>query len=150
MPPHASGSPIDPAERAAALIQDAFEDYNARFSDITRRARRRFERREWRQSRADAVARIDLADAFFPEALGRLEGLLDERVRSRPLWRAIRQAYARRIAALPDRERALMTKHYWEGKNLLEAGAELGISKSWASRLHAQAVERLRSYVDDS
>jgi RNA polymerase sigma factor for flagellar operon FliA len=52
------------------------------------------------------------------------------------------------LAALPDRERALVTKHYWEGKNLLEAGAELGISKSWASRLHAQAVERLRAIVD--
>src|SRR5690606_19523820 len=52
------------------------------------------------------------------------------------------------IAALPERERALVTKHYWEGKNLLEAGAELGISKSWASRLHAQAVERLRAIVD--
>jgi RNA polymerase sigma factor FliA len=52
------------------------------------------------------------------------------------------------IARLPDRERALVTKHYWEGKNLLEAGAELGISKSWASRLHAQAVERLRAIVD--
>jgi len=52
------------------------------------------------------------------------------------------------IAALPDKERALVTKHYWEGKNLLEAGAELGISKSWASRLHAQAVERLRAIVD--
>jgi RNA polymerase sigma factor for flagellar operon FliA len=52
------------------------------------------------------------------------------------------------IAALPDKEQALMKKHYWEGKNLLEAGAELGISKSWASRLHAQAVERLRTIID--
>ncbi len=52
------------------------------------------------------------------------------------------------MARLPERERALMKKHYWEGKNLLEAGEELGISKSWASRLHAQAVERLRSIVD--
>jgi len=52
------------------------------------------------------------------------------------------------IAALPDKERALVTKHYWEGKNLMEAGAELGMSKSWASRLHAQAVEKLRSIVD--
>jgi len=54
------------------------------------------------------------------------------------------------LDALPEKERALMTKHYWEGKNLLEAGAELGISKSWASRLHAQAVERLRTMVDDA
>jgi DNA-directed RNA polymerase specialized sigma subunit len=27
----------------------------------------------------------------------------------------------------------------------MEAGAELGISKSWASRVHAQAVDRLRA-----
>ncbi|MGH8033401.1 MAG: bifunctional isocitrate dehydrogenase kinase/phosphatase [Luteimonas sp.] len=101
--PHSSHAANEPAQRAAALIQDAFEDYNARFSDITRRARRRFERRDWRLSQADAVARIDLIVMFFSEALGRLENLLDERVRSRPLWRAIRLAYAQRIAALPDR-----------------------------------------------
>lgn len=61
------------------------------------------------------------------------------------LARKLREA----IDRLPERERALLTKHYWEGKNLLEAGAELGMSKSWASRLHAQAVDRLRNYVDD-
>ena len=54
------------------------------------------------------------------------------------------------LEKLPEKERALVEKHYWEGKNLLEAGAELGISKSWASRLHAQAVDRLRRYVDDA
>jgi RNA polymerase sigma factor FliA len=53
------------------------------------------------------------------------------------------------LTHLPDRERALMIKHYWEGKTLLEAGAELGVSKSWASRLHAQAVEKLRALLDD-
>ena len=53
------------------------------------------------------------------------------------------------IDALPPRERELVTKHYWEGKNLMEAGEELGISRSWACRLHAQAVERLRAVVDD-
>jgi RNA polymerase sigma factor for flagellar operon FliA len=54
----------------------------------------------------------------------------------------------RAIASLSDKERAIVTMHYWEGKNLLEAGAELGMSKSWASRLHAQVVEKLRSIVD--
>ena len=91
------------AQRAAALIQDAFEDYNARFSDITRRARRGFERRDWRRSQADAVARIELFDAYLPEAMGRLEGLLEERIRSRAVWAAMRDAFAARIAALPDR-----------------------------------------------
>lgn len=89
--------------RAAALVQDAFEDYNARFSDITRRARRCFERRDWRRWQADAVARIELFDAFLPEAMGRLEALLGERIRSRQVWAAMRDAYAQRIAALPDR-----------------------------------------------
>jgi RNA polymerase sigma factor for flagellar operon FliA len=67
-----------------------------------------------------------------------------EQMETRLLASRLRQALER----LPERERALMQKHYWEGKNLLEAGAELGMSKSWASRLHAQAVERLRAIVD--
>jgi RNA polymerase sigma factor for flagellar operon FliA len=67
-----------------------------------------------------------------------------ERIDTTRLTAKLRDA----LAALPEKERALVTKHYWEGKNLLEAGAELGISKSWASRLHAQAVERLRTIVD--
>jgi RNA polymerase sigma factor FliA len=52
------------------------------------------------------------------------------------------------IAQLPDKPRELVTKHYFEGKSLLEAGAELGMSKSWASRLHAQAVDRLRALME--
>lgn len=68
----------------------------------------------------------------------------DEKMRTAQLGAKLQAA----IDALPDKERALMTKHYWEGKNLLEAGAELGISRSWASRLHAQAVERLRALVN--
>lgn len=79
---------------------------------------------------------FDTADPSAPPA----EDGLD----TRRLTAKLRDA----LAALPDKERALVTKHYWEGKNLLEAGAELGISKSWASRLHAQAVERLRTMVD--
>ena len=54
------------------------------------------------------------------------------------------------LARLPDKERALVAKYYWEGKNLEEAGTELGISKSWASRLHAQVVEKLRAIIDAS
>jgi RNA polymerase sigma factor FliA len=78
-------------------------------------------------------------DAPDPNAPAPADGL-----QTRRLTVKLRDA----LAALPDKERALVTKHYWEGKNLLEAGAELGISKSWASRLHAQAVERLRTIVD--
>jgi RNA polymerase sigma factor for flagellar operon FliA len=67
-----------------------------------------------------------------------------ERVHELRVARRLRKA----LRELPDKERELVTKHYYEGKNLLEAGAELGISKSWASRLHAQAVEKLRAAFD--
>ena len=52
----------------------------------------------------------------------------------------IRQA----VASLPEKERRLMELYYFEEKNLEEAGAALGLSKSWASRLHARAVGLLR------
>jgi isocitrate dehydrogenase kinase/phosphatase len=79
--------------RAAALVLDAFEDYEARFGDLTRRARRRFVNRDWQGAQRDAVARIDLADDFLGEALGRFEALAGERMRSRSFWAAVRDAY---------------------------------------------------------
>jgi isocitrate dehydrogenase kinase/phosphatase len=89
---------------AAALLVDAFSDYHARFADITRRARRRFERRDWPASGRDARQRIDLYDICIRETQGRLDGLLDDRARSRPMWAAMRDAYGQQIAGLPDRE----------------------------------------------
>jgi isocitrate dehydrogenase kinase/phosphatase len=95
---------VPQASAAAALLVDAFADYNARFADITRRARRRFERRDWHGSSMDARQRIDLYDICIRETQGRLDGLLDDRVRSRPLWAAMRQAFEQQIVGLTDRE----------------------------------------------
>jgi len=92
MPPPPSTDPLVP--RAAGLVLDAYEDYEARFGDLTRRARRRFVQRDWRGAQRDAVARIDLQDAFLGEALGRFEALVGERMRSRPFWAAVRAHYA--------------------------------------------------------
>jgi RNA polymerase sigma factor for flagellar operon FliA len=54
---------------------------------------------------------------------------------------------AKAIEALPERERHFIQKHYYEGKTLLEAGKDLGLSKSWSSRLHGRAVELLRKQL---
>jgi RNA polymerase sigma factor for flagellar operon FliA len=48
------------------------------------------------------------------------------------------------VASLPEKERRLMEMYYFEEKNLEEAGAALGLSKSWACRLHARAVNLLK------
>jgi len=91
-------------ERAASLVVDAFDDYNARFSDITRRARRRFLQRDWDGHRRDARARIRLYDACIAETIGRLEDRLAERLLSRGLWLDIHADYADRIADRLDAE----------------------------------------------
>jgi RNA polymerase sigma factor for flagellar operon FliA len=62
------------------------------------------------------------------------------------LGKRVREA----ITKLPDRERQLMELYYFAEKNLEEAGAEMGLSKSWACRLHARAVELLRAEMADA
>jgi len=49
------------------------------------------------------------------------------------------------IQKLPARERELMDLYYYGGKNLEEAGESMGLSKSWACRLHARAIQLLRA-----
>jgi RNA polymerase sigma factor FliA len=47
------------------------------------------------------------------------------------------------IDELPDQERSLVRRHYFEGERFDHVASELGLSKSWASRLHTRAVGRL-------
>lgn len=49
-----------------------------------------------------------------------------------------------RMALLPEPEQALLRLMYFEDLTMLEAAEMLGMSKGWASRLHARALERLR------
>ena len=53
------------------------------------------------------------------------------------------------VAALPEREQTFLRKMYYEDKTLTQAAIEVGISKSWASRLHARAVELLRAELGE-
>jgi RNA polymerase sigma factor FliA len=47
------------------------------------------------------------------------------------------------IQSLPEVERALVERHYFGGERFDHVASSLGLSKSWASRLHARAVKRL-------
>ncbi len=47
------------------------------------------------------------------------------------------------VLALPDAERALIERYYYAEDTLDQAAASLGLSKSWGSRLHARAIERI-------
>jgi RNA polymerase sigma factor for flagellar operon FliA len=54
---------------------------------------------------------------------------------------AIRKA----TETLPERERAVIQGHYMEDRQLDDIAKDFGISKSWMSRLHAKALDRLRA-----
>ncbi len=47
------------------------------------------------------------------------------------------------IEALPEEEAALVRRHYLEGERFDHVAQSLGLSKSWASRLHTRAMQRL-------
>jgi len=53
------------------------------------------------------------------------------------------------LDTLPERERFLAYGHYIEGRRLDELSAELGLSKSWGSRLHSRALGLLREQLGD-
>lgn len=59
------------------------------------------------------------------------------------VWAEQNQTIRVTIAALPERERRILERHYYDGEDFERIAEELGISKSWTSRLHAQAIETL-------
>jgi RNA polymerase sigma factor FliA len=61
----------------------------------------------------------------------------EQRLLDGEIWRAVRRA----VSELPDAERTLLERHYVDGVTFELAASELGLSKSWASRLHTRAIE---------
>ena len=61
----------------------------------------------------------------------------DEKVAQTQLMTEIRNV----IDAQPQTERHLLTRHYFDGVEFTVAAKELGLSKSWASRIHARAID---------
>jgi RNA polymerase sigma factor FliA len=90
----------------------------------------------------DALGKISAA--FVIAAVGQDESepseLPDDAVAREQLGAAVRDG----LRVLPDKERTLVEAVYFEGATIEEAGHRLGLSKSWASRLHAKALERMR------
>lgn len=54
------------------------------------------------------------------------------------------------IQHLPAESASLVRAVYFENQTLQEAGQRLGISKSWASRMHARAIEQLARLLRES
>ncbi len=94
------------AQRGAREIHRSFDTYHRRFLQITRRAKARFEAREWRAGQRDGVDRIELYGKVLRRLVQTVEQLLGPRVRAREVWGSMRRAYADLVRDRPDAELA--------------------------------------------
>ncbi|MCH8845212.1 MAG: bifunctional isocitrate dehydrogenase kinase/phosphatase [Proteobacteria bacterium] len=84
------------------IIYDGFVHYNNLFHRITRRARTRFERRDWQGHQQDIVERVDLYEKSVRRIVLALRRHMGTRVKDRELWNAIRTYFGRRLDKVPD------------------------------------------------
>jgi isocitrate dehydrogenase kinase/phosphatase len=94
------------ADRGAAVLLAAFDHYRERFDGITLRARRHFERRDWSAAQRDSMRRLDVYGECVAEAMGQLRARLGALAEDRPIWAAMREAFAHRLAGRGDAELA--------------------------------------------
>ena len=98
----------EPAHSPAAVsaiaeqLVEAFLRYNADFRELTQRAARCFEERDWQQGRANAVARIELYEQAVGRALGELGSTIDASESGKAAWTAVKDRYAELIREYPD------------------------------------------------
>jgi isocitrate dehydrogenase kinase/phosphatase len=80
--------------RAVEAIHAAYDRYHRGFEEITRRARERFERRDWLGAQADATERLALYRTHVDGAVADVHDILQDAVMERTLWAAMRARHA--------------------------------------------------------
>jgi RNA polymerase sigma factor for flagellar operon FliA len=60
---------------------------------------------------------------------------------------ANREALARAVEALPERERLIVSEHYYKQVKFTSLGQRLGVSEPRVSQLHSRAMRRLKDLV---
>jgi isocitrate dehydrogenase kinase/phosphatase len=92
------------ARAGAAAIRNGFEGYQAERSRITRRARARFESRDWPAAQRDARTRLDLRDKVVHETIGTVRAELGGAVHDRGVWARMKELYEAEVGGRPDLE----------------------------------------------
>ncbi len=89
------------APASARVILDGFISYEARFREITRRAKQRFEKRDWSGLQTDATERLDLYKNVVDQVVANLHDGLETEVDDKAIWAVMKSHYSELIA---DRE----------------------------------------------
>jgi RNA polymerase sigma factor for flagellar operon FliA len=155
---------------------ETFSSYRIRgaiLNGLSRETELRAQRSHWRERVADRSAsllgerserpeRASLED-FVQLAVGLAVGLIledataaavDESAEANPYAATelaqLRARVSRLVDQLPDREREVVQRHYYQQHEFQQIAADLQISKGRVSQLHARAVERIRAALETS
>ena len=90
------------ADAVVTEIVAGFDLYQAAFMEITRRAKDRFERCDWRGAVADATERLDLYGHVIDRVESAVRSALGERVEDRSVWTKMKVAYSGLVGGRPD------------------------------------------------
>ena len=86
------------------IIYDGFIRYNNNFHRVTKRARTRFEQRDWLGHQQDIVDRVDLYEKSVHRIVLSLHKTLGDRVDNKKLWHEIRSYFGERLDQVPDND----------------------------------------------
>ena len=92
------------AARAVAAIRAAYDKFHVGFQEITSRARRRFEQRDWLGAQTDATERLALYRVHLDAAVADSRDILQDAVMERTLWAAMKALHSTGTAGRPDAE----------------------------------------------
>ncbi|MBX2989978.1 MAG: bifunctional isocitrate dehydrogenase kinase/phosphatase [Bacteroidetes bacterium] len=90
------------AELAAQIVLEAFEAFDAAFRSITRRAKHRFEQRDWQGGRHDAIERLDSYERSLDQVVRKLDTSIGSQARETPLWVDAKPRFAALLARRYD------------------------------------------------
>jgi RNA polymerase sigma factor for flagellar operon FliA len=96
--------------------------------------------------RANALEEVlgRISAAYVLSALGQSEDRETETPETLIASAESKSAVQERLLSLPAKEQQLLSAIYYEGVTIEVAGERLGLSKSWASRMHAKALSRMK------
>jgi isocitrate dehydrogenase kinase/phosphatase len=82
------------ANLSARSIVDAYRSFDDHFRIVTRRARIRFQDRDWKGMAADAAQRFDVYGKEVSDAVDEVRRLMGERIEDRMIWAAAKAVYS--------------------------------------------------------
>ncbi|MCA9265163.1 MAG: bifunctional isocitrate dehydrogenase kinase/phosphatase [Planctomycetales bacterium] len=92
------------ASLGANVIANAYAKYHEKRRSIDWRAKTRFEKRQWAESHADSVKKLELYRVSIDEAIDEIDKLLDGRIHETQLWMGIKAVFSNHIAERHDWE----------------------------------------------